>query len=121
MTPKPRYMIVCREFKREGARRDQYVLASQDTYHDLDDAVHFAEGIASGRDARVLAVVWPEEEHDIFVNSEGREFFYLGQTSRKGEGDLVWLLDENDKRIGMTKAAFEREMRRREADDAPTP
>lgn len=118
MTPKPRYMVVCREFKREGARRDQYVLASQDTYHDLDDAIHFAEGIAPGRDARVLAVVWPEDDAAIYVDGDGREFLFLGFTSRKGEGDLVWLLDENDNRLGMTKAKFERAMSRKEDDGA---
>ena len=108
-------MVVCREFKREGARRDQYVLASQDTYHDLEDAVDFAEGIAPGRDARVLVVVWPEDEEAIFVDGDGHEVLYLGQTSRKNEGDLVWLLDEDDRRVGMTKSAFEQRFRLKKA------
>lgn len=113
MTPKPRYMVVCREFKREGARRDQYTLASQTVHHDLDDAIEFAEGIAAGRKARVLAFVWPEDENDVYVDDEGREFFFIGETSRKSEGDHVWLLNEDDKRVGMTKSAFERKMRRK--------
>lgn len=32
----------------------------------------------------------------------------------KAEGDVVWLLDEDDKRVGMTKTAFERKLRRKE-------
>jgi hypothetical protein len=116
MTPKPRYLIIFRESKAEGARRDQYTIGTQRVFTDLDEAIDRAEGIDPSRKPRVVTFVWPEAEDDIYVDDEGNEFFFLGETSRKGEGDLVWLLDEEDKQVGMTKAAFERKLRQKSSD-----
>lgn len=114
---RPRYMVICRETKGDGAPRDQYVIATQAVFTDLEDAIVYAEGIAPGRQARVLTYVWPEDEQDIYVNEEGREFLFVSDIQRKGEPPLVWLLDEDDKRVGMTRAAFESKMRRKEPVD----
>jgi hypothetical protein len=108
-----RYMVICRETKAEGARRDQYTVATQSVFTDLTDAIEFAEGIAPGRRPRVLAYVWPEEEADIYVDDEGHEYLFVADIERKGEAPIVWLLDEDDKRIGMTRTAFERKLRRK--------
>lgn len=107
-------MVLCRETKAEGARRDQVTLATQTVYTVLDDAIDYAGGISPSRRPRVVAFVWPEDETDIYADEEGNEYLYLGETSRKDEGDVVWLLDEDDKRVGMTKTAFERKLRRKE-------
>ena len=108
-------MVVCRTTKSEGGERDGYTLAASGrTFDDFDDAVEHAETIAPSRAPRVLAQVWPHDDQDIYVDDEGRQFLFLAETARKKEGPLVWLLDEDDKRVGMTKSMFERKMRRKE-------
>jgi len=110
-----RYMVICRETKAEGARRDQYALATQSVFTSLHDAIEYAEGISPSRKPRVLAYVWPEDERDVYVDADGREFLFVADIERKGEAPIVWLLDEDDKRIGMTRTAFERKLRRKVA------
>jgi len=60
--PKACYVVICRESKVEGARRDQYALARQEFFTDLDDAIDYAGGINSSREPRVAKIVWPEKQ-----------------------------------------------------------
>jgi hypothetical protein len=43
MTPKPRYLIIFRESKADGARRDQYTIVTQRVFTDLEEAIAFIE------------------------------------------------------------------------------
>ena len=106
-----RYMVICRETKAEGARRDQTTLASQRVFTRFEDAVDFCNEISESRRAHVMAMVYPEEAQDVYENKHGREFLYLCETTNKRDGTVVWLLDEDDIDVGIPKAGFERDFK----------
>ncbi len=115
-----RYMVICRETKAEGARRDQMTLASQRVFTRFEDAVDFCNEIAESRRAHVMAMVYPEDAQDVYENKHGREFLYLCETKTK-HGQVVWLLDEDDHDVGIPKAGFEREFTRKGSPMEQTP
>jgi hypothetical protein len=50
----------------------------------------------------------------VYENQHGREFLYLCETDTK-HGRIVWLLDEDDCDVGIPKAGFEREFKKKGA------
>lgn len=96
-----RYMVMCLP-----AHQRIYELATPRVFSTLAAAEAFRSDLRPDRQPITVAVVRPTDAEDVWFNQHGAEFLFLFEYEDKVMGTCVWLLDEDDCEVGLSKDDF---------------